>query len=192
MRRRWVSPLPLTVTTSSWPTWVSQAASLNSWKVIVPVGLVPPESVAVSWIVPPAVALVALVAISGVALTTSSVNVQTVSRPDSISRLLTPVEVEVPVGAGVADWISQEAEVSVQPAGTTSVRSSVSVARYGINCTEPLPLIVQLLSPFVEAAEALNWNAVPSSGSATLTIVRNPLSGVITHSSGFEVGEADS
>ena len=78
------------MTTSSWPTWVSQAASLNSRKVIVPVGLVPPESVAVSWIVPPAVALVALVAISGVAGETTEVSPASPQEPLTGSLLASP------------------------------------------------------------------------------------------------------
>ena len=60
-----------------------------------------------------------------------------------------------------------------------------------INCCSPLPLIVQLVSPVVAAADELNVNAVSSSGLALLTMVRNPTFGAKTQSDGAEPGTCD-
>src|SRR6266540_3746372 len=108
-------------------------------------------------------------------------------------KLSTPVTVPVPVGVGGDVWISHEAESSCHPAGTTSLRSIVVVAVYEICCTEPLPLIVQVLTAGLpaEGSDALNTKSVLSSGLATLTIVRNPAFGVITQSDGSEFGSCD-
>jgi hypothetical protein len=111
------------------------------------------------------------------------VNVQTVSRPDWIVRLSTPVGVGVPLA--VEGWITQEAESSLNPPGTASFRSRVVVGAYGISDTDPLPLIVQVLASFVEAAEALNVNACVLPAGAFLTMVRKPLPGVTTQSKGL-------
>ncbi len=60
---------------------------------------------------------------------------------------------------------------------------------YGISCSESLPLSVHVETPAVEAAVALKTNGVvPSSGFATLTIVRKPESGVTTQSEGSDPG----
>jgi hypothetical protein len=123
-----------------------------------------------------------------------SVKVQIVSTPDRMVRFCTPLLMGpvcaggasgVPVPAVGLDWITHEAESSFHPLGTASFRSRVVVGAYGISVTEPLPLIVQLLTPFLEAAEALNVNAVVSLGFAVLTIVRKPLPGVTTQSNGL-------
>jgi hypothetical protein len=56
-----------------------------------------------------------------------SLNVQIVSSPDRISRLSTPVDVDVPVDVAAAAWIAHEAESRAQPEGTASFRSRVLV-----------------------------------------------------------------
>jgi hypothetical protein len=73
----------------------------------------------------------------------------------------------------------------------TSLRSSVVVAAYEINCTEPLPVIVHEVSPPAEGADALNTKSVVSLGFAALTIVRNPLFGAKTQSDGSEFGSPE-
>src|SRR5262249_31482837 len=117
-----------------------------------------------------------------------SVNVQTVSSPGRMLRLSTPVDVGVPVAVPAAFLTTHECAPSSQADGTASFRSSVVVGRDGISIWDPLPLIVQLAGPSVDADEALNTNGVPRSGFATFTIVRNPAPGVTMQSEGAEPG----
>src|SRR3954465_7503849 len=117
-----------------------------------------------------------------------SLNVQRVTTPDWISRLSTPVLVAVPVAVGDATSSVQEAESSCQPLGTASLRSSVVVGSKEISCCWPLPLIVQLVSPVVAAAEALKGKGVASFGVAFFTMVRKPTFGAKTQSDGSDPG----
>jgi hypothetical protein len=105
--------------------------------------------------------------------------------------LSTPVAVDVPVAVGVAVWIAHEAESRSQPAGMSSFRSRVVVGAYEISWTEPLPVIVQLVSVVCDASDALKSNSCVVPAGATLTIVRKPLFGEKMQSDGSEFGSPD-
>jgi hypothetical protein len=68
----------------------------------------------------------------------------------------------------------------------------VGVTKGTIDATVPLPWRDQVDTPVFAAFEEVNENDVESLGLAFLMIVRKPLLGAKMHSSGFEVGAADS
>ena len=112
-------------------------------------------------------------------------NVHTVSSPDWIVRLSTPVGAGVPVGCPSPTLLVRHECVLEQPVRGHGLVQVDVPGVYGISICDPLPLTVNF-APLSGPPDALKTNAVPSFGVATFTIVRNPEPAATTHSEGDE------